>query len=94
MHNAYVVTGTVTDKSTVTLDEELPVSSMKVRVTVEPLDGDVPSVCESEAGKNSTRPYLEVIEEIRARQRARGYVPPTLEEVDAYIREERESWED
>lgn len=38
-------------------------------------------------------PYDEVMAGIRERQRARGHVPPTKDEVDAYIREERASWD-
>jgi hypothetical protein len=94
MHNAYVVTGTVTDKSTVTLDEELPVSSTKVRLIVEPLGGEVASGIDSAAGMTPKRPLLEVMEEIWAGQRARGHIPRTKEEVDAYIQGERDSWED
>jgi hypothetical protein len=35
MHNAHVMTGTLTDAHTVTLDEALPFKPMKVRVVVE-----------------------------------------------------------
>jgi hypothetical protein len=80
MHNAYIVTGTLTDAHTVTLDEALPLTPTKVRLVVEPL----PSV--------SQRPYQEVMAKIRQRQQARGHQPPTPEEVDSYIRAERESW--
>jgi len=36
----------------------------------------------------------EVLERIHARQRERGHVPPTPEEVDAYLRAERASWDE
>jgi hypothetical protein len=39
------------------------------------------------------RPVLEVLAEIRAAQKARGHVPPTREEVDRYLAEERASWD-
>lgn len=37
MQNAYVVTGTLTDDHTVALDEPLPVSFVKVRLVIEPI---------------------------------------------------------
>jgi len=82
METAYIVTGTLTDDHTVTLDEALPVSQGKVRLSVEPI---------APAPK---RPHDEVIAEIRERQRARGHQPRTREEIDAYIQAERDSWND
>ncbi|MFC1716771.1 hypothetical protein ACFL6S_24095 [Candidatus Poribacteria bacterium] len=81
MHKVYIVTGTLTDVHTVTLDEALPLKPAKVRLVVELLDG------------GSQRPYQEVVAEIRERQRIRGYQPATREEVDAYLQTERDSWE-
>lgn len=43
--------------------------------------------------RQTKRPMGEVLDEIRARQRARGHVPMTKEEVDRYIEEERNSWD-
>ena len=63
-----------------TLDEALPLTPMKVRLVVEPLR-PVPQ-----------RPYLEVMADIRQRQRARSHQPPTREEVDVYLQAERDSW--
>ena len=80
MHNAYIVTGTLTNNHTVTLDEGLPLTSTKVRLIVEPLSSGV------------RRPYPEVIALVRARQRERGHQPRTREEVDAYLQSERDSW--
>lgn len=82
MHNAYIVTGTLTDAHTIRLDEALSLAQMKVRLVVEPL---TPAF---------RRPYPEVLAEIRARQRARGHQPPTREETDAYLQAERDSWVD
>lgn len=39
------------------------------------------------------RPLFEVLDRIWAEQKARGHVPPTKEEVDRYIEEERNSWD-
>ncbi len=80
MHNAYIVTGTLTDAHTVTLDEELPLTSVKVRLAVKPLS------------PVSQRSYQEVMAEIRQRQRAHSHRLPTRDEVDAYVRVERNSW--
>lgn len=80
MQTTYVVTGTLNDDRTVTLDEALPLEPMKVRLSVEPL------------APKQIRPHDEVIAEIWARQKARGHQPPTREEVDAYIQAERDSW--
>ena len=82
MTNAYIVTGTLTDAKTVQLDEALPVSGGKVRVILEP---SLPSQGSS---------FMEAMEQIWAAQRARGHVPRSREEIDAQIREERESWGD
>ena len=82
METAYIVTGTLTDQNTVTLDEALPLAPMKVRLAVEPL---------APAPK---RPHDEVIAEIRERQRARGHQPRTREEIDADLQAERDSWND
>lgn len=81
MSATYVVTGTLTDGQTVMLDELLPLPLTKVRLVVEPLSDSI------------LRPYLEVIAEIRRRQQARNYKPRSREEVDAYLQEERDSWE-
>ncbi len=81
MHNAYIVTGTLTDAHTVTLDERLPLNPMKVRLVVEPFS------------PKPQRAHQEVIAEIRKRQLARGHQPSTREEVDAYLQTERDSWE-
>ena len=80
MKKTYIVTGTLTDRHTIALDEVLPLSPMKVRVVLQPL---IPS---------SKRSYQEVMEGIRIRQRARGHQPPTQQEVDAILEEERASW--
>ena len=80
MQTAYVLTGTLNDDQTVTLDEALPLNSMKVRISIEPL------------ASLQLRPRDEVIAEIRARQKARGHVPRTREEIDADLQIERDSW--
>jgi hypothetical protein len=82
METTYIVTGTLTDEHTVRLDEALPLAPMKVKLAVEPLEAKAP------------RPHDEVIAEIRQRQKARGHIPATREEIDAYLQAERDSWDD
>lgn len=82
MQNAYIVTGTLTNARTVTLDEALPLAQAeKVRLVVEPLLA------------KSERPYQEIISEIRKRQHDRGHQPSVKEEVDLYLQSERSNWE-
>ena len=81
MHNAYIVTGMLTNERTVMLDEVLPLTSTKVRLVIEPL------------GLASHRSYQEIVAAIRERQAARGHRPPATDEVDAYLQAERDSWE-
>lgn len=75
------MTGTITDERTVTQDEALPATSVKFRLVVEPLTS-TPELS-----------YQETLALIQERQRERGYSPPTREEVDAYLENERSSWE-
>jgi hypothetical protein len=81
MQNAYVVTGTMTDKQTIVLDEAIPVVSGRVRLIIEP-------------EPTAKLAYQDVMDSIRERQRLRGYKPPTREEIDAYLQAERDSWGD
>ncbi len=83
MTHAMIVTGTLTDGKTLQLDEPLPVLSGKVRVTVEVVEG--PS-------QKST--FQQTLEQIWEGQRRRGHVPRSAEDIQAQIREERESWGD
>ena len=73
MHKAYIVTGTLTDAHTVTLDEALPLKPVKVRLVVEPITAP------------TYRTYQDVIAVIRERQGTRGHQPPTREEIDFTI---------
>jgi hypothetical protein len=82
MQQTFVVMGSVVDGQTLKLDEALPITAGKVRVVVELVEGAARS------------PYMEVMEKIWADQRARGFVPPTREDVDAYLKAERDSWDD
>ena len=93
MTNAYVVTGTLADRMTLKLDEALPLTEGKVRSTIELLtEGKVHLSVEPARAEKPT--LLQVMEVIWARQAARGHVPRSAEDVEAQIREERESWGD
>ena len=81
MQTTYIVTGTLVDGDTITLDELLPVQAQRVRLVVEPI----------EAG--ALRPLQTVLAAIRARQATRRHRPPTREEIDRYLEHERASWE-
>lgn len=84
MNATYVMTGTLTDGMTVRLDGSLPVTEGKVQVTLKMVE-------KAERPKQSLSEYLD---ELRLRQAARGHVPMSVEEVEAYIKEERDSWGD
>lgn len=83
MPQTFVTTGTLSGGKLVQLDEALPVAGGKVKITVE--------VVEPAAEKPT---FQEVMEKIWEAQRQRGHVPRSAEEIDAQIREERESWGD
>ncbi len=80
MKRAYVVTGTLSDDRNVALDEPVILSSPKVRLVIEPLESA------------HVRPYREVMAAIRADQAARGHLPRSRAEVDAWLGAERDSW--
>jgi hypothetical protein len=82
MHNAYIVTGALTDQRTVTLDENLPLKPMRVRLIVEPVSAPASSS------------YQQVMTSIRERQKTRGHKARTRAEVDAALLYERKSWDD
>ena len=77
----YVVTGTLSNGRQVELDEALPLGDARVRVSIEPIT------------TRNVRPVREVIAQIRKEQQECGHVPPTREEVDRYLADERASWD-
>jgi hypothetical protein len=81
MSHAYQVTGELTDSRHVKLDEPIPLMPGKVRVVVEQLT-------------NGPKLDLVAFERLlRERQAARGHVPKTKKEIDAYLNAERASWD-
>ena len=87
MTHAYVLNGTLTDAQTVRLSEPLPVQAGdEVRLTVE--------VVRTARPRGNAANVLAVLAKIREEQRLSGHVPMTKEEIDAYIKGERDSWGD
>jgi hypothetical protein len=82
VQEVYVVTGSLTDSRTITLDEPVPLVGGKVRVIVQA------------AGAPQKLSHEELLTWLRCRHEARGALPRTREEVDASLRAERESWDD
>jgi hypothetical protein len=81
MSHVYQVTGELTDSRHVTLDQPIPLTAGKVRVIVEQLP-------------TGPKPDLSAFElTLRERQRARGHLPRTKEEIDSYLAAERDSWD-
>jgi hypothetical protein len=83
MEQTYVVTASITDGKHLTLDEAIPLTSGKVRVVVEVLSAEPKAPTDLASFERR----------LRERQAARGHVPPTREEVDAYLNAERDSWD-
>jgi hypothetical protein len=81
VEQAFIVTGSLTDAQTLKLDEPFPLTLGKVRVIVELLP-------------HSPGDYEKFMAELRERQRRRGHVPRTREEIDASLKAERDSWDD
>ncbi len=82
MTQAYVLTGQLSDSRSLVLDEPVPLNNGRVQVTVQAI-----------MQKKSKQSHDEILSRIHARMKARGHVPPTKEEVDRYIEEERNSWD-
>lgn len=82
MSEHYTVTGTLSNKRMVMLDQPVPLPTGRVRVTVVTLPAP-----------RSETTFLVKLEAIHQALRASGHYPRTREKVDAQIRAERESWE-
>ncbi len=80
MQQTYVVTGVLSDPRTVNLDEPLPAVSGKVRLVVQVLAPSPPDL----------QTFMAKMWE---EQGTRGHIPPSKEEVDNYLKAERESWD-
>lgn len=86
MSRTYEAIGTIEDGSTIVLETPLPVRGrVRVRVRIEPA---------SESATSTSQDLWTFLSEMHARQKARGHVPPTPEEVEAYLEELRSEWRD
>lgn len=81
MSDRFEITGHMIDGQTVALDRPIPISG-DVNIVVVPRQTTEPS-----------ESLAEFLDRIHADQKARGHVPPTREEVERYIEEERNSWD-
>lgn len=81
MTTPFTTTGTLTDATTLTLDVPVPAGGGRVRVTVEPIPVSDPLN------------LIEFFDQLERDQAARGHVPMTREEIDAFMREERAGWD-
>ena len=77
MTNAYVVTGTLTDASTVKLDEPLPLSGGTVRVVVEATATTMPP-----GSDESLKDFLDRLHRQRAET---GVAPLTTAQIDEWV---------
>ncbi len=82
MSEYYTITGTLSNKRTVVLDQPLPLPAGRVRVTVSTLPTPRPG-----------NTFLVKLKAIHQTLRASGHHPRTREQVDAQIQAERNSWD-
>ena len=75
-------TGHMIDAHTMHLKDPVPEMNRELSITVRDNVAEVP------------KDIFAALEWIRESQRKRGHSPPTREEVDAYIKAERDSWGD
>ena len=77
-------TGHMIDAHTMYLKDPVPEMNRELSITVR----------EKVAEKSNIPDVLATLEKIGESQRQRGHIPPTREEVDAYLKAERDSWGD
>lgn len=75
-------TGHMIDAHTMHLNDPVPEMNRDLSITVREKAVEMP------------KDTIAALEWIRESQRKRGHIPPTREEVDAYIKAERDSWGD
>lgn len=82
MPDIATIDGTLEAGRIVTLDQPLPIKNGRIRLIVERIVPTPPMTPEA----------FEKM--LRDRQQARGHVPRTQEEIEAYLSAERASWDD
>ncbi len=80
MKSSYVRTGRLVSPNQVHLDESLPLEGSAVRVTVELIEN------------HELKSVSDVLAQIRQRQHERGFIPPSVADIDKYVTDERNSW--
>lgn len=81
MKEIYTITGELIDERTVALDKPLLLGQQKLKLTIEQMPSD-------KAGS-----YREVVARLRVRQQERSHCPPTRDEVEKYLENERSDWD-
>jgi len=84
MEQTFIAHGTVENGQLIHLDEPLPISTKRVSVIVRP------ALKRDRNGKT----LVEWLKKIRERRKKLGIRSLTKEEIDAWIKEERDSWGD
>ena len=82
MENAYIITGTVENGQLIHLDESLPISTKRVSVIVKPV---------SREGRNG-KTLFAWLNQIHERRTKLGITSLSKEEIDSWIKEQRDSW--
>lgn len=80
--HTYTTTGTFTDTGALILDEPLPETGSRVRVTIEKLPGIV-----------TPQEFLHRLQAIHTMLHSNGILPPTIAEVEERLQVERGSWQ-
>ncbi|MBV9125719.1 MAG: hypothetical protein JO112_20410 [Planctomycetes bacterium] len=78
--NAIKLQGTLREDGTLVLDEKPNLPPGRVKVIVQPAD----------SGKGESNDVIAVLQQIHAAQALRGYVPPSVEEINGYLADMRD----
>ncbi len=78
--NAIEIQGTLREDGTLLLDQKPDLPPGRVKVTVAPAN----------PAEDTANDVVAVLERIHTAQALRGYVPPSMEEIDAYLADIRD----
>lgn len=87
MEQTYIINGTVENDRLIRLDEPLPISTRRVSVIVRSTSNKI------NEGRNG-KTLVEWLERLHERRKKLGIKSLTKAEIDAWIKEERDSWGD
>lgn len=85
MSDIYETTAEFTDEKTLVLDEALPITGGRVRITLEPL---------ANAEAADSRDFLKRLQTIHQTLFDSGFIPPTRESVDQALNHARNQWDE